>query len=917
MKNSLVQILLSIVALCAVQAVSAALLDDFVITVKTDNNGVSANNQFTIPTIGIGYKYSVDCNNDDINEINNTNGDYTCSYSTAGTYTIRIKHNNLTGEGFPLIHFNFSGDRLKILSLDQWGTGHWTSFANAFYGCSNMLTLATDSPNLVSVASMSLRNMFRNATAANPDTSGWDTSQVTDMSGMFADATAVNPDTSGWDTSQVVDMSSMFTFARAANPDTSGWDTSKVTDMFAMFQAATVANPDTSGWDTSQVTDMRAMFDGATAANPDTSGWNTSQVMNMSRMFRIATAANPDTSGWDTSQVTNMSAMFVRATSANPNTSNWDTSQVTDMSDMFLYATLANPDTGSWNTSKVTSMFVMFAGATLANPDTSSWNTTNVTNMGGMFRNSVHANPNTSSWITTNVTYFHSMFLGAISANPDTSNWDIANVLSMDLMFDLVTLPTADYDALLIDFNNKPHQATVSFSGGFSLYCSTSAQMARAELIGSDGWVISDGGLCAPVVADLVAASDSGLSTTDDITNDNTPELAVSCSLAGNEIQLYSDNAVIATHTCAGVGFENSTSTVVLSDGVHQVSYQQRNIGGQFSALGVALPITIDTMLATPVCTTSPANAQQGTAVTTTCTAVEQGALLTIDHMNCLPISAPASGVVSCNGVVGLNAGEVVQSNDTVMTVDVAGNVNNNATTGLLINFLPQALDDVVTLNEDAAMQTIAVLSNDSDIEGDNFVIASVNQPSNGVVVNNTTDLSYIPHADYCNNGITTDDFSYEITGGAVATVSVTVNCVNDAPSFVPTCSNIDASAYAGVNNNNAQFYNFSLLTLGPINENSQNILGFTLNLTDPQGVISQLSIDGDGYLSVGYSLQTGVATLGITIQDDGGIALGGNDTSLEQEFFLSYSDLSSSTDRILKSSFEFSCESVSLDIVQ
>ncbi len=260
--------------------------------------------------------------------------------------------------------------------------------------------------------------------------------------------------------------------------------------------------------------------------------------------------------------------------------------------------------------------------------------------------------------------------------------------------------------------------------------------------------------------------------------------------------------------------------------------------------------------------------------------------------------------------------------NDGMATDDFTYTLNGGSTTlvEIVVNCvddLPITINDTVTILEDALATNIDVLNNDSDWEGDIFTIVSVSQPSNGAVVNNTTSLSYLPNADYCNNGTATDDSSYTITGGATATVSVTVNCVNDAPSYVPTCNNIDASAYAGASNNSAQFYNFSSLSLGPLNESSQTILGFTLNLSDPQGVISQATIDANGYLSIDYTLQTGVATLGISIQDDGGTALGGDDTSVEQEFFLSYSNLSTHTDRIHTSSFEYSCESVSLDIVE
>ena len=47
-----------------------------------------------------------------------------------------------------------SGDKLKITDIKQWGDVVWSSFQNAFYGCSNMLTTATDAPNLSSVTDM-------------------------------------------------------------------------------------------------------------------------------------------------------------------------------------------------------------------------------------------------------------------------------------------------------------------------------------------------------------------------------------------------------------------------------------------------------------------------------------------------------------------------------------------------------------------------------------------------------------------------------------------------------------------------------------------------------------------------------------------------------------------------------------------
>jgi len=469
--------------------------DDFVITVKTNSTGDSTDLQFNIPTkSGLTYNYNVDCDNDGTDEITGATGDYLCSYASVGTYTIRIKDNTGSNNGFPHIYFNGVGDKDKIITIEQWGANKWTSMRNAFKGTTNLTVPATDNPDLLLVTSIS--GMFEDATSANPDTSNWDTSAVTNMFGMFDGATSANPDTSNWDTSAVRYMGFMFREATSANPDTSNWDTSSVTRMDDMFREATSANPNTSNWDTSAVTNMHNMFSGATSANPDTSNWDTSAVISMNGMFRNVISANPDTSNWDTSAVTRMDSMFSGATSANPITSNWDTSAVTNMLNMFSGATSVNPDTSNWDTSAVTNMLYMFSGATSANPDTSNWDTSAVTSMHGMFRNATSANPDTSNWDTSAVTSMFVMFNSATSANPDTSNWNIENVTTMENMFAGVTLPTADYDAMLIGFNAQNLQSNVVFSGGDSVYCSVAAIAAHNNLESTSGhsWTITDGG---------------------------------------------------------------------------------------------------------------------------------------------------------------------------------------------------------------------------------------------------------------------------------------------------------------------------------------------------------------------------------------------------------------------------------------
>ena len=102
----------------------------------------------------------------------------------------------------------------------------------------------------------------------------------------------------------------------------------------------------------------------------------------------------------------------------------------------------------------------------------------------------------------------------------------------------------------------------------------------------------------------------------------------------------------------------------------------------------------------------------------------------------------------------------------------------------------PVAVNDSTTVTEDAAATAVAVLTNDTDVDAGPKSIQSVTQPANGTVVitGGGTGLTYAPDAGYCNAppGTTPDTFNYTLApGGSTATVSVTVTCVDDAPTAV------------------------------------------------------------------------------------------------------------------------------------
>jgi VCBS repeat-containing protein len=113
-------------------------------------------------------------------------------------------------------------------------------------------------------------------------------------------------------------------------------------------------------------------------------------------------------------------------------------------------------------------------------------------------------------------------------------------------------------------------------------------------------------------------------------------------------------------------------------------------------------------------------------------------------------------------------------------------------TSTLTGNCPPEAVDDSATTNEDTAVD-VPVLTNDHDFENSSLTPTNISDPPNGTATANLDGtIKYTPDANY--NG--PDSFTYTASDGTEAsdpaTVSITVNPVNDAPVAVADSASVD-----------------------------------------------------------------------------------------------------------------------------
>jgi len=84
------------------------------------------------------------------------------------------------------------------------------------------------------------------------------------------------------------------------------------------------------------------------------------------------------------------------------------------------------------------------------------------------------------------------MFEGATAFNQNLGGWNVSKVTDMTDMFKGITLSTANYDALLVGWDALELQDNITFHAGNSQSSSSAATIARANIISTDSWTITD-----------------------------------------------------------------------------------------------------------------------------------------------------------------------------------------------------------------------------------------------------------------------------------------------------------------------------------------------------------------------------------------------------------------------------------------
>lgn len=225
----------------------------------------------------------------------------------------------------------------------------------------------------------------------------------------------------------------------------------------------------------------------------------------------------------------------------------------------------------------------------------------------------------------------------------------------------------------------------------------------------------------APSTPDMASGSDTGTSSTDDITNDTTPTITGTAE-ADSTVTLYDTDGTTSLGTATATGGNWSITASTLTTGSHTLTAKATDTAGNTSAASTGLAVTIDTAAPTLSSSTPADNA--------TAVAVGSNIVLTFNEN----VAVGTGNIVISNGTdtrtIAVGDAQVTISGNTV-TINPTADLNTETT------YYVQMASGVLT---DTAGNAYAGISDTTTL---NFSTPDTTAPTIGSVTSTKTNGSY------------------------------------------------------------------------------------------------------------------------------------------------------------------------------
>jgi hypothetical protein len=260
-----------------------------------------------------------------------------------------------------------------------------------------------------------------------------------------------------------------------------------------------------------------------------------------------------------------------------------------------------------------------------------------------------------------------------VSGSPGTTLTFTYTVQSGDTSADLDYVATSSLSA---------NGATIRDAAGNDATLTLPAPAASGSLGANKAIVIDTTAPAAPSTPDLASGSDTGISSTDNVTTDTTPTMTGTAE-SGSTVTLYSDGVSVGTGTASGGNWSITAST--LTSGAHSMTATAADAAGNVSPVSSALSIAIDTRNPT-VTINGPTSDATYTAVAST--AIISGSASDL-HLSTVTATNTTTGdAIALTGTTAWAGTASFQSGDNVIVVTGTDSVGNVGTDTLTVSYL-------------------------------------------------------------------------------------------------------------------------------------------------------------------------------------------------------------------------------------
>jgi hypothetical protein len=349
-----------------------------------------------------------------------------------------------------------------------------------------------------------------------------------------------------------------------------------------------------------------------------------------------------------------------------------------------------------------------------------------------------------------------------------------------------------DGDPLTVTSVSNPNRGSAAINPDGTVTYTPDANLSGVDMF---IYSISDGqgGTWAASVTVTVTAVNDAPDARNDLplTNEDT---AVTINVLSNDIDTDGDTLTITslTQPAKGTAVLNPDKTITYTPNLNtngSDSFTYTISDGHGGSDTATVNLTVSPVNDPPVAVADSATVAEDGTVTIAVAAND-----TDPENSALTLTAVTQGA---HGTVTILTGNQVRYQpaanysgpDTfTYTIRDPGNLTSVGTVNVTVtpvNDPPVAATDGAATNEDTPV-TVAVLANDTDIDGGALSVTAVTQGGNGAVTSNGTTVTYTPAANF-NGG---DSFTYTVSDGnggtAMASVIVSIAAVNDAPNAAP-----------------------------------------------------------------------------------------------------------------------------------